>query len=178
VAFLTGSPDYRWVLSLDFWQVHLYNGDTWRVAAVPWRISSPYAEKVSHSFMTSIQPNKVVLSTIVTLLLLGCFVFIDTGPKGILQGPLFNDSDVVANAFKWGFIIFFGIIWVLIQVFMEAPAESSRLSLAVSGSILWLGLVLFYHFADPAYGGPVAFFALVGGLLVVIVWTHYLADEF
>ena len=104
-------------------------------------------------------------------------MFVDTSSSGFLQ-QYFNFDYATANAVKWTAIIVVGLVWLIIQVFMEAPGESSRLSLAISGSMLWLGLILFYHFADPAYGGTVAFFALVGGLIVVITWTHYLADEF
>lgn len=127
--------------------------------------------------MPSVQPNKVILTTIVAFITLASFVFIDAGSQGFLQ-QYWNFGDVGANAFKWTLIVIFAIIWLLAQLFIEAPPEASRLSLAISGSIMWLGLVLFYHFADPAYGGTVAFFALVGGLLICIVWTHYLADEF
>lgn len=127
--------------------------------------------------MTSINPIKPLITTLITLVLLGCFVFIDTTHNGFLYNA-WGFEPVPANTFKFGAILIVGIIWVLVQLFLEAPPESSRLSLALSGTILWLGLTLFYHFADPAYGGTVAFFALVGGLLVVITWTHYLADEF
>jgi len=127
--------------------------------------------------MPSIQPQKPLLSTIITLILLGCFAFIDPGPHGFLQS-FFFDNPVEASATKWGIIAVVGVIWLLVQVFMEAPPESSRLSVALSGSILWLGLILFFHFADPAFGGTVAFFALVGGLALVVIWTRYLADEF
>lgn len=126
---------------------------------------------------SSVQPFKPILSAIVTLIWLGCFVFIDAGSTGFLQ-QTWNNNWAEANAIKWGAIIFVGIFWLLVQLFIDAPGESSRLSLAVSGSILWLGLILFYRFADPAYGGTVAFFALVGGLTVVVAWTRYLADEF
>lgn len=134
------------------------------------------AEKES-TRMSSVQPLKPLLSALIALIWLGCFVFIDAGPNGYLQHGLNFDHDG-ANAMKWFFIILVGLIWLLFQVFMDAPAESSRLAIALSGSILWLGLILFYRFSDRAFGGTVAFFALVGGLAVVIVWTRYLADEF
>src|SRR5579884_1783542 len=80
-----------------------------------------------HALMPSIQPQKPLLSTIITLIWLGCFAFIDPGPNGFLQTFFYFDS-VGANAVKWAIIAVIGIIWLLVQVFMEAPPESSRLS--------------------------------------------------
>ncbi len=127
------------------------------------------------NIMPSIQPAKPLASTIVTMLWLASFVFIDTSQQQFLG--LFYMSNAEANAWKWAIISVLGLLWLLVQIFMEAPGNASRFSLAISGSILWLGLLLFYRFADPAYGGTVAFFALVGGLVVVITWVRYLADE-
>lgn len=127
--------------------------------------------------MISIQPTKPIVSTVIAFIWLACFVFIDTGPNGFLRS-FFNDSSIEANSLKWGLILAVGILWLLVQIFMQAPGTASRLSLSLSGTVLWLGLLLFYHFDDPAYGGPVAFFALVSGLVIVVVWMRYLADEF
>ncbi len=127
--------------------------------------------------MTSVQPAKPITSSLIALLWLACFVFIDTSSRGFLQ-TFFNDTEVEANAWKWTAIILVGIAWLLVQIFMDAPGAASRLSLALSGTIMWLGLLLFYRFDNPAYGGAVAFFALIGGLMVVIIWIRYLADEF
>ena len=125
--------------------------------------------------MSSIQPMKPIASTIVSVIWLACFVFLPTTASTIFT---FNLSDAEASNIKWGTVLAVGIIWLLVQLFLEAPGTASRLSMALSGTVLWLGLLLFYHFDDPGYGGPVAFFALVGGLIVVIVWIRYLADEF
>lgn len=127
--------------------------------------------------MTAVQPFKPFTSAIVTLFWLGAFVFINTSSTGFLQKYFYFDANS-ASAVKWSIILIIGLVWFLLQLFVAAPAESTRLSLALSLSILWLGLILFYKFSDPAYGGPVAFFALVGGLAVVVIWTRYLSDEF
>jgi hypothetical protein len=124
--------------------------------------------------MSSVKPVKPLLSAILSIIALASFVFISTD-------YLVSDwsfTDVSASATKWGIILGVGAVWLLVQVFMIAPPESSRLSLTISGSILWLGLLLFFNFDQKGFGGPVGFFALVGGLVVVIAWTHYLADEF
>ncbi len=126
--------------------------------------------------MTTIQPTKPVISAIVASLWLAAFVFIDPSPNGFLH-KVFNMQAAEANAYKLGAIFLFGLVWTLVMIFFDAPGTASRLSLALSGTILWLGLLLFFHFDDPGYGGTVAFFALVGGLVVVITWIRYLADE-
>jgi hypothetical protein len=134
--------------------------------------------------MSSIQPAKPILSGVIALLWLSCFVFIDAGPNGFLR-TFYNMSDVEANSWKWVAIIVVGLIWLLVQIFYDAPGSASRLSLAISGTVMWLGLLLFYPFnaggsqlTTSSYGGTVAFFAMLGGLLVVITWIRYLADEF
>jgi hypothetical protein len=126
--------------------------------------------------MTTIQPTKPVISAIIAALWLGSFVFFDPSPHGAITKAL-NLQPAEANAWKLGLIFLFGLVWTLFMIFFDAPGTASRLSLALSGTILWLGLLLFYRFDDPAYGGTVAFFALVGGLVVVITWIRYLADE-
>ncbi|MBA3826031.1 MAG: hypothetical protein H0X24_19290 [Ktedonobacterales bacterium] len=126
--------------------------------------------------MTTIQPTKPVLSAIVAALWLGAFVFFDPGPNGFFTQTL-HLNPAEANAWKLGLIFVFGLLWTLVMIFFDAPGTASRLSLALSGTILWLGLLLFFHFDDPGYGGTVAFFALVGGLVIVITWIRYLADE-
>jgi hypothetical protein len=139
------------------------------------RIFAMYAVESEPNAMSSIQPAKPLASAIVTLLWLSSFVFIDTTQQPFLG--LFYMSAPEANAWKWAIISVLGLLWLLLQIFMQAPGNASRFSLSISGTILWLGLLLFYRFQDPAYGGTVAFFALVGGLLVTIVWVRYLADE-
>ena len=127
--------------------------------------------------MNAIQPAKPAISAIISALWLAAFVFIDPGPNGFFAKGL-NMPPAEANAWKLGAIFFFGLVWLIVQIFFDAPGSASRLSLALSGTILWLGLLLFFRFDDPAFGGTVAFFALVGGLVIVITWMRYLADEF
>ncbi len=127
--------------------------------------------------MVAVKPAKPFISAILAFIWLSAFVFINTESSGFLQNTFSLDA-TSASAVKWGTILVLGVVWLLAQVFIPATAESSRLSLAISGSILWLGLLFFYRFSDPNYGGTVAFFALVGGLAVVLIWSRYLSDEF
>ncbi|HEY8326637.1 MAG TPA: hypothetical protein VIG77_19255 [Ktedonobacterales bacterium] len=84
---------------------------------------------------------------------------------------------VQAGAIHWGIIIFFGVLWLGAQLFWDAPVEATKLGMAISATIVWLSLTLFFNFGNVTYGGPVAFFALMGGLAVVLLWTRFLADE-
>jgi hypothetical protein len=126
--------------------------------------------------MTTIQPTKPIISSILAAVWLAAFVFFDPGPNGAVTQFL-HLRPAEAFAWKMGLIFVFGLAWTLFMIFFDAPGTASRLSLALSGTILWLGLLLFFRFDDPGFGGTVAFFALVGGLVVVITWIRYLADE-
>ncbi len=154
-----------------------YNEKVERSTVSLWPANEQTSAESERSSMQSVQPLKPIISAGLSFVALALLVFINGDPNSFLVSGL-QYTPAQADAFKWTLVIVVGIFWLLVQVFLEAPAESSRLSLALTGSILWLGLMLFFHFSDPSYGGTVAFFALVGGLLVVISWTHYLADEF
>lgn len=82
-----------------------------------------------------------------------------------------------AGAIHWAVVIGLGVIWLGVQLFWNAPVEATKLGMAISATIAWLSLALFFNFHDPTWGGPVAFFALTGGLGVVLLWTRFLADE-
>lgn len=84
---------------------------------------------------------------------------------------------IQAGAIHWGVAIAFFVLWLGVQLFWNAPTEATKLSMAISATILWIALALFFNFHNPTYGGPVAFFALTGGLGVVLLWTRFLADE-
>lgn len=84
---------------------------------------------------------------------------------------------IQAGAIHWGIAIAFFVIWLGVQLFWNAPTEATKLGMAISATIVWLSSTLFFNFHNASYGGPVAFFALTGGLGVVLLWTRFLADE-
>jgi hypothetical protein len=91
---------------------------------------------------------------------------------------------VQAGAFHWSIVIAVALLWFGIQLFWKAPTEATKLGLAASATIVWIAMVLFFPFNPPGgnfdeagIGGAAAFFALVGGLGVVLVWTRFLSDE-
>jgi hypothetical protein len=126
--------------------------------------------------MTSNRSPKPLVSALLALLFVLAFVapFLSVD---YLAGPTTPFDVVQAGAIHWGVIIAVGLIWLGAQLFWEAPVEATKLGMAISATIVWLSLSLFFNFQNVTYGGPVAFFALMGGLAVVLLWTRFLADE-
>lgn len=119
---------------------------------------------------------KPLISGLLALLFVLAFVvpFLTTD---FLAGSVTPWDILQAGAIHWGVVIGLGVIWLGVQLFWNAPVEATKLGMAISATIAWLSLTLFFNFHDPTYGGPVAFFALTGGLGVVLLWTRFLADE-
>jgi hypothetical protein len=99
-----------------------------------------------------------------------------------LAGPITPFDPVQAGAIRYGVIIFFFLLWLGVQLFWKAPSEATKLALALSATIFWLALAVFFGFKDPTfadegYRGAAAFFTLMGGLGIVLMWTRFLADD-
>ena len=94
-----------------------------------------------------------------------------------LAGPLTPFDPVQAGSIRYGVILALGLIWLGANLFWKAPVEATKLGLAASATIVWLAIALFFGFHDPQYGGPVAFFTLMGGLAIVLMWTRFFSDE-
>jgi hypothetical protein len=81
------------------------------------------------------------------------------------------------------FKLVIGVIGLLVIVFynllMNATAETKKLNATATLTIIWLSLILFYPFKDPnnTNSGAVAFFAMLGGLAVVVLWVRFFSDE-
>lgn len=133
--------------------------------------------------MTSTRSAKPLVSSLVAL----CFVLSFVLPflqYDYLAGPLTPFDSVQAGAIRYGVIGFFLLLWLGLQLFWKAPTEATKLGMAASATIAWLALVFFYAFKPPlgnfddvTYQGAVAFFALMGGLGIVLLWTRFLADD-
>lgn len=125
---------------------------------------------------SSTRSSKPLVSALLALLFVVAIVapFLSTA---YLAGPTTPFDIIQAGAIHWGVVLAFGIIWLGVQLFWNAPVEATKLGMAISATIVWLSLALFFDFSNPSYGGPVAFFALTGGLGVVLLWTRFLADE-
>ena len=95
-----------------------------------------------------------------------------------LKGPATPFDPVQAGSIHYGIVAAILLAWLGIQLFWRTPVENTKLSMVVSSTILWLSLAIFFNFnGNPEWGGPIAFFTLVGGLGVTLAWTRFLADD-
>jgi membrane associated rhomboid family serine protease len=71
------------------------------------------------------------------------------------------------------------LVIVFYQLLMVTNAETKKLNATATLTIIWLSLILFYPFKDPnnTNSGAVAFFAMIGGLVVVVLWVRFFSDE-
>lgn len=126
---------------------------------------------------------KPLISVLLSLL----FVFALTVPflsTDFLAGPATPFDVIQAGTIHWVIVAAIALLWFGLQLFWRAPAEATKLGMVASATVVWLSLVLFFQFNPPGGnfdeagpGGAVAFFALVGGLAIVLAWTRFLADD-
>ena len=127
--------------------------------------------------MQSIRAGKTLVSSALALLLVLALV-LPVFSTEYLAGPTTPWDIVQAGAIHWIIVGGIAILWLGVQLFWPATSETTKLGLSVSATILWLSLALFFNFRGSAeFGGPVAFFTLMGGLGVVLLWTRFLADD-
>jgi hypothetical protein len=125
--------------------------------------------------------SKILGSTILTVLWVCSFLFIrQTLVIDFGAGLIFN--------FKFTVILLGLLIIVLFNIFYRSSPEATKLSFTVALTIAWISLMVFYHFqplqgteaeyaAGIEYDGSVGFFAIVGGLLVCLLWIRFFSDE-
>lgn len=126
--------------------------------------------------MNTVRSPKPLVSSLLAILFVLSFV-LPFLQFQYLAGPDTPFDVVQAGSIRWGIIGMLFLVWLGIQLFWKAPAEATKLGLAASATIFWLSLTLFFEFHNPEFGGPVAFFALMGGLGIVLLWTRFLADD-
>lgn len=126
--------------------------------------------------MTPSRSAKPLVSALLALLFILAFV-VPFLQYDYLAGPATPFDPVQAGSIRYGIIAAIAVIWLGVQFFWKAPTEASKLGMAASATIVWLAMAFFFGFHDPQYGGPVAFFTLIGGLGIVLLWTRFLADE-
>ncbi|HVB23068.1 MAG TPA: hypothetical protein VNG51_14085 [Ktedonobacteraceae bacterium] len=102
-------------------------------------------------------------------------------------------------AIDWGFglplmslqlvVLLVGLlIVVLYHLYYRSSATTTRLSLTSMFTVIWLSLIVFFPFNPPATasdtvksswnGSAVAFFVLISGLALSVLWVHFFSDEF
>lgn len=129
--------------------------------------------------MLSSRGAKPLVSILLSLLLVLAFV-LPFLQYNFLAGPLTPFDKVQAGAIRFGIIMALALIWLGVQLFWKAPAEATKLGMAASATIIWLALVFFFKFDSnevEGFGGAMAFFVLMGGLAITLMWTRFLADE-
>jgi hypothetical protein len=112
----------------------------------------------------------VVLSIIWVLcyLLIKPTLYVDWLDNGSITTPLL----LLVTVF--GVLILF-----FYHIYYRSSTETTKLSWTACGTVVWLALIIFYPFKDVnnAASGAVAFFTLVGGLVVSILWVRFFSDE-
>jgi hypothetical protein len=129
---------------------------------------------------TSVRFGTIHGGAILTLLWVFCFLFIKPTLAIDFGGGVL--VSLLLTAVLIGLLII-----VLYHVFNRPNPNTTKLSLTTDLTIAWLSLILFYPFNPPANataavattwpGGAVGFFALIGGLGIVVLWVHFFADE-
>ena len=129
--------------------------------------------------------NKVRFSTvlggaILTLLWICCFLFI----KSTL---VIEFGGGINTNFKLLVVLIGLLIIVFYHIFDRPSPETTKLSLTTALTMVWLALIIFYPFNPPPNltsdqattwpGGAIAFFTLIGGLAVCVLWIRFFSDE-
>lgn len=128
----------------------------------------------------SVRFGTILGGAILTLLWVFCFLFIKPTLAIDFGGGVLVSLRLTA-------VLIGLLIIVLYHVYNRPSPDTTKLSLTTDLTIAWLSLILFYPFNPPADatpvaattwpGGAVGFFALIGGLGIVVLWVHFFADE-
>ncbi len=131
-------------------------------------------------FMSSSRSVKPLVSSLLALLFVLCFV-LPFLQFSYLAGPITPFDEVQAGSIRWGIILAVALIWLGVQLFWKSSTGVTKLGLAASATICWLSLALLYAFKDTNIDegtrGAVAFFTLMGGLGITLLWIYFLADD-
>ena len=125
--------------------------------------------------------SKVIGGIILTILWVCIFLFIR--PTLVID----FGAGIIVN-FKLTLIVLGLLILIFYYILYPASTEITKLSMTCSVTIIWLAVLLFYHFqplqgtevqyaAGKLYDGAIGFFTLVGGLAVCVLWIRFFSDE-
>ena len=123
-----------------------------------------------------IEVRKVIGGVVLTILYVCLFLFI----KPTLVIDWAGDGSNLTPLLP--LLAFIGLLVIFFyNLFYKASAESTKLSWTASLTIVWLSLIIFYPFkaptTDTGQSGAIAFFTLIGGLAVVVLWVRFFSDE-
>ncbi len=115
---------------------------------------------------------KVIWGVVIAILWMCIFIFIKDSIVIDWNGDASNLTSLK---------LVLGVIGLLVVVFyhilIDASGETKKLSLTATLTIVWLSLIIFFPFKTSEAGGAIGFFALIGGLAVVVLWVHFFSDE-
>ena len=125
--------------------------------------------------------SKVIGNIILTVLWVCIFLFIR--PTLVID----FGAGIIVN-FRLFLIVLGLLILIFYNILYPASTEITKLGMTCSVTIMWLSVLIFYHFqplqgtevqyaAGKEYDGAVGFFALVGGLAVCVLWIRFFSDE-
>jgi hypothetical protein len=125
--------------------------------------------------------SKVIGGIILTILWVCIFLFIR--PTLVID----FGAGIIVN-FRLTLIVLGLLILIFYNILYPASTEITKLSMTCSVTIIWLAVLLFYHFqplqgtevqyaAGKLYDGAIGFFTLVGGLAVCVLWIRFFSDE-
>ena len=125
--------------------------------------------------------SKVIGGIVLTILWICVFLFI--------RSTLVIDfgAGLIVN-FKLTLIVIGLLILIFYNILYPASTEATKLGMTCSLTLMWLAVLLFYHFqplqgteaqyaAGKIYDGAVGFFTLAGGLAVCVLWVRFFSDE-
>lgn len=117
---------------------------------------------------------KVTIGVVLAIIWMCTFIFIKNSIVIDWNGDGSN-----LTSFKLVMALIGLIVIVFYNLLMNATAETKKLTATATLTIIWLSLILFYPFKDPnnTNSGAVAFFAMLGGLAVVVLWVRFFSDE-
>jgi hypothetical protein len=115
---------------------------------------------------------KVIWGVVIAILWMCIFIFIK-------DSIVIDWSGDAANLTPLKLVL--GVIGLLVVVFyhilIDASPETKKLSLTATLTIVWLSLIIFFPFKNNTAGGAIGFFALIGGLAVVVLWVRFFSDD-
>lgn len=125
--------------------------------------------------------SKVIGGIVLTILWVCIFLFIR--PTLVID----FGAGIIVN-FRLTLIVLGLLILIFYNILYPASTEITKLSMTCSVTIMWLAVLLFYHFqplqgtevqyaAGKLYDGAIGFFTLVGGLAVCVLWIRFFSDE-
>lgn len=125
--------------------------------------------------MPGFQKGKILISIILTILWISCFLFIS--PTLVID----FGAGIPYVGLRFAAILLGLLVLFLFNLLYPSNTETTKLSWTAAFTLSWLALMLFYPFTDLTVDegtrGAVAFFALVGGLAVCLLWVRFFSDE-